>query len=473
MNQPIRAVQSPYYYGDSSFRTPPPDLPSLLLKERIIYLGLPLVSSDDFKRQLGVDVTKLIIAQLLYLQFADPEKPIYFYINSTGTSWYTGDVIGYETEAFAICDTISYVKPPVHTICIGQAMGTAAMILSAGTKGFRASLPHATVVLNQPRTGAQGQATDIQIRAKEVLANKAALLDILSKNTGQSLDKLAKDSDRMLYLTPEEAKSYGIIDRVLESSKDLPKPVPAFSAALWTGITFFLVIILSTNHYPIDTMDEIIRVPYTIPGSPYWQWVSIYTRLNQERILFLTQPLTSGVANSLVSALLYLDSEDQSKPIYLYINSSGDPVASGMTNESAGMMGIGATLAIYDTIQHIKSPVITISMGQAIGLAALILSSGAPGKRGSLPHTMIALSQPRAGARGQATDIQINAAEVLEKRSILLEIFAKNTGQSPTRLAKDIDRTFYLTPDGAKEYGLIDVVLNQLPASQTAIAPGK
>ncbi|MFM7613138.1 MAG: ATP-dependent Clp protease proteolytic subunit, partial [Synechococcales cyanobacterium] len=169
-----------------------------------------------------------------------------------------------------------------------------------------------------------------------------------------------------------------------------------------------LVIILSTNHYPIDTMDEIIRVPYTIPGSPYWQWVSIYTRLNQERILFLTQPLTSGVANSLVSALLYLDSEDQSKPIYLYINSSGDPVASGMTNESAGMMGIGATLAIYDTIQHIKSPVITISMGQAIGLAALILSSGAPGKRGSLPHTMIALSQPRAGARGQATDIQIN-----------------------------------------------------------------
>lgn len=229
MSSPIQAVQSQYYGGDASYRTPPPDLPSLLLKERIVYLGLPLISSDDFKRQIGVDVTKLIIAQLLYLQFDDPDKPIYFYINSTGTSWYTGDAIGYETEAFAICDTISYIKPPVHTICIGQAMGTAAMILSAGTKGFRASLPHATIVLNQPRTGAQGQATDIQIRAKEVLANKAATLDILAQNTGQPAEKIAKDTDRMFYLTPPQAKEYGLIDRVLESAKDLPKPIPALT----------------------------------------------------------------------------------------------------------------------------------------------------------------------------------------------------------------------------------------------------
>jgi ATP-dependent Clp protease, protease subunit len=227
MSSPIKAVQSPYYSGDASYRTPPPDLPSLMLKERIIYLGLPLVSSDDYKRQLGVDVTRLIIAQLLYLEFDDPDKPIYFYINSTGTSWYTGDAIGFETEAFAICDTLKYIKPPVHTICIGQAMGTAAMILSSGTKGFRASLPHATIVLNQPRSGAQGQASDIQIRAKEVVANKTAILDILSENTGQTPEKLAKDMDRMFYLTAAEAKEYGLIDRVLESAKDLPKALPA------------------------------------------------------------------------------------------------------------------------------------------------------------------------------------------------------------------------------------------------------
>lgn len=174
-----------------------------------------------------MDVTKLIIAQLLYLQFAEPDKPIYFYINSTGTSWYTGDAIGQDTEAFAICDTMTYVKPPVHTICIGQAMGTAAMILSAGTKGYRASLPHATIVLNQPRMGmGRSQATDIQIRAKEVLENKASMLDILSKNTGQAPEKIAKDTDRMLYMTPHQAKEYGLIDRVLESMKDLPKALP-------------------------------------------------------------------------------------------------------------------------------------------------------------------------------------------------------------------------------------------------------
>merc|ERR1739838_1020235 len=236
MKLPIKAVQTSTYYGDASFRTPPPDLESLMLKERIVYLGLPLFSSDEVKRNVGIDVTQLIIAQLLYLQFDNSEKPIYFYINSTGTSWYTGDAIGFETEAFAICDTMSYVKPPIHTICIGQAMGTAAMILSAGTKGYRASLPHATIVLNQAKTGARGQATDISIRAKEVLANKTTFLNILSKNTGQSVEKIAKDTDRMLYMTPEIAKEYGLIDKVLASKKELAKPKPTNILTIKLGL---------------------------------------------------------------------------------------------------------------------------------------------------------------------------------------------------------------------------------------------
>jgi ATP-dependent Clp protease, protease subunit len=228
MDSPIQAVQAPYR-GDAYYRTPPPDLPSLLLKERIIYFGLPLVSPDEYKQQMGIDVTELIVAQLLFLQFDDPEKPIYMYINSTGTSWYGGESIGFETEAFAICDTMNYIKPPVHTICIGQAMGTAAMILSSGTKGYRASLPNATIILHQARQGARGQATDIQIRAKEVLENKKAVLEIFSLNTGQPIEKLEKDTDRMLYMTPQDAKEYGLIDKVLESSKQLPTPVPALT----------------------------------------------------------------------------------------------------------------------------------------------------------------------------------------------------------------------------------------------------
>jgi ATP-dependent Clp protease protease subunit len=172
-------------------------------------------------------VTELIIAELLYLQSDDPDKPIKIYINSTGTSSYNGEPIGFETEAFAIYDTLRYIKPPVHTICIGSAMGMAAMLLSAGTPGCRASLPNANIILHQPKSYAQGQATDIQIRAKEVLANKATLLDILAKTTGQPLEKIGKDMDRLFYLTPQQAKEYGLIDRVLEKQDLANPPLPA------------------------------------------------------------------------------------------------------------------------------------------------------------------------------------------------------------------------------------------------------
>ncbi|MBO3457849.1 ATP-dependent Clp protease proteolytic subunit [Aetokthonos hydrillicola Thurmond2011] len=215
-NSPIKGVQAPYY-GDNFYRTPPPDLPSLLLKERIVYLGAPLVP----------EVTKLIIAELLYLQSDDPEKPIKIYINSTGTSGYSGDPIGFETEAFAIYDTIKYIKPPIYTICIGSAMGMAAMLLSAGTKNCRASLPNASIILHQPKSYAQGQATDIQIRAREVLANKATMVDILSRNTGQTKEKIEKDMDRLFYMTPHQARDYGLIDRVFEKEELANPPLPA------------------------------------------------------------------------------------------------------------------------------------------------------------------------------------------------------------------------------------------------------
>ncbi len=206
----IKAVQAPYY-GDAAHRTPPPDLPSLLLKERIVYLGMPLVPA----------VTELIVAELLYLQYEDPDKPIKVYINSIGT-------LGSETEAFAICDTISYIKPPVHTICIGSAIGMSAMLLSAGTKGFRASLPHATIVLQQPMSAVRGQATDIQIQAQEVIANKNAMLDILAKNTGQDRDRINRDMNRRFYMTPQEALEYGLIDMVLSDQND---PMPSLAAS--------------------------------------------------------------------------------------------------------------------------------------------------------------------------------------------------------------------------------------------------
>ncbi len=214
------------------------------------------------------------------------------------------------------------------------------------------------------------------------------------------------------------------------------------------------------------SVDRILRVPYNLPGSQNWQWVSVYTRMSQERILFLNQPLTDGVANSIVSALLYLDSEDN-KPIYLYINSVGDPVMSGQADASAGMISIRAGLAVYDTIAHIKSEVMTICMGTAYGMAAVLLSSGVKGKRAALPHTSIALTHPQTMTRGQATDIGLEAAEVLEKRKLIQRILADNTGKEVDKVSKDMERMFYLSAEEAKEYGLIDRVI-ETPALNTA-----
>lgn len=205
-------------------------------------------------------------------------------------------------------------------------------------------------------------------------------------------------------------------------------------------------------------VDSPVRVPYNIPGSQRWQWVNIYTRMSQERILFLTAPLSDGLANALVSSMLYLDSEEQ-KPIYLYINSLGDPVLAGQADEQAGMVSITAGLAVYDTMKYIKSEIVTICMGQAVGMAALLLAAGTPGKRASLPHASIALVHPQSLTQGQATDIELNAKVVLDKQALVTSILSQATGQTQEKINRDMERMFYLSPAEAKDYGLIDRVV--------------
>ncbi|MEL6223975.1 MAG: ATP-dependent Clp protease proteolytic subunit [Cyanobacteria bacterium J06626_14] len=216
------------------------------------------------------------------------------------------------------------------------------------------------------------------------------------------------------------------------------------------------------------SVDGVLRVPYNIPGSPQWQWINIYTRMSLERIIFINRPITDGLANSIISSMLYLDSDDPGKPIYLYINSIGDPVSVGMASPTMGMSSVMAALAIYDTMQHISSEVATICLGQAVGVAALLLSSGTKGKRASLPHANLALSHPYSGTQGQASDIEINATQVLSKRRSVVDILAENTGQTQEKLTEDMGRTFYMTPEEAKDYGLIDRVLE---SPKEAIAP--
>ena len=180
------------------------DIYSRLLKDRIVFLGTPI---DD-------NVGNLIMAQLLHLESEDPDKDINLYINSPG-----GDI----TALFAIYDTMQYVKPDVSTIVMGQAASAAAVLLLAGAPGKRFALPHSRVLLHQPHGGAQGQAVDIEIQAKEITRYRQLLERLISEHTGQPLEKVAKDTDRDYILTAEEAKAYGVIDEIITSRGITPE----------------------------------------------------------------------------------------------------------------------------------------------------------------------------------------------------------------------------------------------------------
>jgi ATP-dependent Clp protease, protease subunit len=180
------------------------DIFSRLLKERIIFIGSGI---DDV-------VSSLVIAQLIFLEAEDPEKDIFLYLNTPG---------GYVSSGLAIYDTIQYVRPDVATICMGQASSMGALLLAAGAKGKRSALPHARIMIHQPLGGSQGQATDIEIQTREILIIRERLNEIMAKHTGQSIEKISKDTDRNFFMSSEEAKTYGIIDDILTRNTVKPK----------------------------------------------------------------------------------------------------------------------------------------------------------------------------------------------------------------------------------------------------------
>lgn len=193
---PMVVEQTPR--GERSF-----DIYSRLLKERIIFVGMPI---DDV-------VANLVVAQMLFLQGEDPLEPISLYINSPG---------GSVTAGLAIYDTMQYIKPEVHTWCIGQASSMAAVLLAAGAKGHRYALPYSRVLIHQPWAGIQGQATDISIAAQEILRMRDWVNQILARHTGQTIEKITADTERDYYMTAEEAVRYGIVDQVAEHPVEGP-----------------------------------------------------------------------------------------------------------------------------------------------------------------------------------------------------------------------------------------------------------
>ncbi len=190
---PIVVEQSPR--GERAY-----DIYSRLLKDRIIFVGGPI---DD-------EVANLVIAQMLFLQGEDPEKDINLYINSPG---------GMVTSGLAIYDTMQYIKPDVATTCIGMAASMGALLLAAGAKGKRYALPYSRVMIHQPHGGAQGQATDIEIQAREIVRLREVTQQILAKHTGQPMERIVVDTDRNFFMSAEEAKAYGIVDEIFRTKK--------------------------------------------------------------------------------------------------------------------------------------------------------------------------------------------------------------------------------------------------------------
>jgi len=188
--------------------------------------------------------------------------------------------------------------------------------------------------------------------------------------------------------------------------------------------------------YPVTIMEDTHRGP---------QHSSLWSRLLSDRIVFLGTPVDDLVANNIVGQLLYLESQDPEKDIFLYINSPGGSITAGM--------------AIYDTMQHIRAPVSTICVGQAASMGAVLLAAGEPGKRRALAHSRVLIHQPLGGARGQASDVEIQAKEMLRMKSMLNDILAKHTGQTVETISADTDRANIMVPQEAKAYGLIDGVV--------------
>ncbi len=183
----------------------------------------------------------------------------------------------------------------------------------------------------------------------------------------------------------------------------------------------------------------------------------IYSRLLRDRIIYLGEAIDSDLANLIVGQLLYLDSEDPEKDIYIYINSPGGSVSAGM--------------GIYDTMRHVRPDVCTICMGIAASMGAFLLSGGTKGKRMSLPHSRIMIHQPLGGAQGQATDIEIQAREILYLKKYLNDCLAEHTGQPIERIQEDTERDFFMSAREAMEYGLIDQVYNRNPSNTQPISP--
>ncbi len=405
-------------------------LTARLLHQRIIVLGQEV---DDA-------IANRLCAELLLLSAEDPQRDISLYVNSPG---------GSVTAGLAIYDTMRLIPNEVSTLAMGLAASMGQFLLSGGTPGKRYALPHSRVLMHQGSAGIGGSAVDIEIQAENLEHTKNVMMRLIAEHTGQPVDKVERDADRDRWFTAEEARDYGFVDEILT---DVSAVTPALLRDLsgwpvgWARQDARRDGGSAMSQYSIPSVVE-----KTIRGE---RAVDIYSRLLTDRIIYVGTEIDDGVANVVIAQLLHLESERPESAINLYLNSPGGSVT--------------ATLAIYDTMQFIGSPVATTCVGQAASTAALLLAGGAAGSRMVLPHARVVLHQPSGGGQGALPDLALQAKEIVRLRAEMEEILSRHTGQGVDRLREDTGRDLVLNAQEAVAYGVVDGVLDSRKAVPAA-----
>ena len=420
-----------------------------LLKERIIWLGSEVRDEN----------ANAICSQLLLLSAENPEKDIYLYINSPG---------GSVTAGMAIYDTMQFIPNDVVTVATGLAASMGQFLLSSGTKGKRYATPNARILMHQPSGGIGGTASDIKIQAELILHMKKVMAELTADQTGQTVETILKDNDRDKWFTAKDALEYGFFDKIAahagsvaggggtNANGDTRSHRELTGTAMNSGA-------MNMNYNFGSTAGNLPSSRYVLPQfeerTPYgFKRQDPYTKLFEDRIIFLGVQVDDASADDVMAQLLVLESTDPDRDITLYINSPGGSFT--------------AMTAIYDTMTYIRPEIQTVCLGQAASAAAVLLAAGTPGKRLALPNARVLIHQPSlsGGQGGQASDLEIQAAEVMRMRSWLEDTLAKHSGRTPEQVNNDIERDKILTAAEAMQYGLIDQVLDSRKIKPQAIA---
>ena len=396
-----------------------------LLRERIIFLGSVVEDAN----------ANAICAQLLLLAADDPDKDIWLYINSPGGSVSAG---------MAIYDTMQWVKNDVATVSMGLAASMGQFLLCAGAPGKRYALPHSRIMMHQPSGGLGGTASDIRIQAEQMLYTKAKMAELIAQHTGQTIEH-HRGRLRPRPLVHGRAGAglrHGRPGRLQRRpgrrigrhrmTHDLTTPgAPRGDRAQMSDLY------QPSSRYVLPVYEE--RTSYGFKRQ------DPYNKLFEERIIFLGTQIDDVSANDVMAQLLTLESDDPDRDISIYINSPGGSFT--------------ALTAIYDTMKFVRPDIQTTCLGQAASAAAIILAAGTPGKRFALQNSRILIHQPSTEGGGQASDVEIQAREVMRMRSLLEQMLADHSNRTLEQVGKDIERDKILTAEEALEYGLIDRVL--------------